>query len=478
MTGKKKLVLLNPATRGGLAGLAHSDAQKHPALGLAAVAGLTPDDWEVVIEDELWTPARFHADATLVGATAFTSTAPRAYELLAEYRAAGIPTILGGIHAWARSHEAVQHAGAILVGEAESVWHDVLADAVAFGYLHYIYEGGRAERFARPRYDLIDPRYEFNVAQFSRGCPMCCTFCSVPGFSGQTMRRNSAAAILDDLAQIAQQKVFVGDDNFYGHSAEDHRWAADMLLEIGRANLGKRFVIQASLDVAQDERLLEAARFAGVKLILIGLEAGDVPGLQSIGKRINLAAGGDRLDFSRIHARGMGVLGCYIFGLDTDTRETMLARARWMIENTADCSQMTIATPLPGTPLYRRLERQGRLLHTDFPRDWQRYDLSQAVYVPQAFRSVAEFYDCLMECGEICYCDEALKGMAQRTRAAAGFEAAAWAYTANQKYADSAMSHKAWWLANRGGAEGARGRCGDTETLGHGDAERLPVEVA
>ena len=442
-----KLVLINPPHR-GLAGLASQSQQRHPPRALATVAGLTPrDEWQIVIEDGSWGDVQFHDDADLVGATAFTSQATEAYQCLAPYRAAGIPIILGGIHAWAREIEARRYAGSVLIGEAERIWWRVLTHAKCG--LSPTYQGKhRPSRFAAPRFDLLDPRYEFGVVQFSRGCPMHCTFCSVPRFSGQIMRRAPFADVYRDLTAVPQQKLFVADDNFYGHSEEDHRQATRLMAMIATENLDKRFVIQASLDVATDEEFLEAAQAAGVRLILIGIEAADTATLKAVGKRVNLAEG--KVDFSRIHAHGIGVLGAFVFGFDTDTSKSLLSRARFMVECGADCNQLTLATPLPGTPFYDQLARQGRLIYTDYPKDWGRYDFAQLVYVPAGFRSEAEFYDCLCQCVDICYGQSTIKAMAQRTADTTGsWEVAGWAYAANNGYADLTMLRKASWANHR-----------------------------
>ena len=442
-----KLVLLNPEHR-GLAGLSGNAQQRHPPLSLAAIAGLTPPgEWDVVIEDELWQPAKFHADATLAAATGFSSAAPRSYEMLAPYRAAGIPTIMGGIHATACEIEARKYAGSVLVGEAERIWWRVLAHAKCG--LHPMYKGERRpHRFAQPRFHLLDPRYEFGIVQFSRGCPHHCTFCSVPMFSGNEMRRQSFADVYRDLTAIPQEKIFIADDNLYGSTPDDHRLATRLLAMLATENLGKKFVCQASMDVAADDEFLEAARAAGVRLILIGIEATDKATLKSIGKQVNLKAG--VLDFSRIHAHGIGVLGAWVFGFDGDTKATMLDRARMMVESGSDCSQMSIATPLPGTPLYRQLERDGRLLFTDYPSDWLRYDFGQLVYIPTGFRCIEECYDALLPCVEMAYNERAVKGMAARTQRVTGdWETTAWCYQANNNYASMARLRADWWEKHR-----------------------------
>lgn len=434
-----------------MSGLCEQKFQKHPPASLAAVAGLTPsDEWDVVIEDELWFPAKFHSDADLVGVTAFSSAAPRAYAAIKPYRDAGIPTIMGGVHAWGCQAEAIQHAGSILVQEAEDEWWRVLAHHRCG--LSPVYQGCQAERFAAPRFDLLDKRYEFGVVEFSRGCPHCCQYCCVPPFSGNRMRRQTFDDVYRDLTSVQQQKLFIADNNLYGCSKEDHRQATQLLSMIAAENLDKRFVCQASMDVAQDDEFLEAARAAGVRLILIGIEAADVETLKSIGKRVNLKAGS--LDFTRIHKHGIGVLGAWVFGFDTDTSETLLSRARMMVDSGSDCSQMSIATPLPGTPLYKQLQQSGRLLYTDYPDDWGRYDFGQLVYVPKGFRSIEECYDTMIECVEIAYNDRIVKDMATRTYKTTGdMETTAWAWQANMNYASMARSRADWWVNNKKAAE-------------------------
>ena len=247
---------------------------------------------------------------------------------------------------------------------------------------------------------------------------------------------------------MPQQKLFIADDNLYGHSAEDHRQATELLAAIAAENFNKRFVCQASLDVASDDRFLDAAEKAGVRLILIGIEAADEATLRAVGKSVNLKAG--HVDFSRIHSHGMGVLGAYVFGFDTDTPASLRQRARFMVECGADCSQMTIATPLPGTPFYRDLERRGRLLYTDYPRDWARYDFSQLVYVPAGFLCETEFYDVMCECAEIAYNDQTVKAMAKRTAETTGsWETAGWAYQCNNGYAALTRLRAEWWATNK-----------------------------
>jgi radical SAM superfamily enzyme YgiQ (UPF0313 family) len=367
--------------------------------------------------------------------------------MLKHYREAGIPTIMGGIHATACEVESRRYAGSILAGEAEDVWWQVLLHAKC-GLFPAYRSDERPTRFATPRFDLLDKRYEFGIVQFSRGCPGHCLFCSVPVFSGNKIRRNLYECIVDDLRNIPQEKIFLADDNLYGHSEEDHRQAKGLMAMLAAENLGKKFVCQASLDVAQDDEFLEAAQAAGVRLILIGIEASDAATLKSIGKRVNLAAGG--LDFSRIHKAGIGVLGAWVFGFNGDTPAKMLDRAHAMVESGSDCSQMSIATPLPGTPFYQQLERDGRLLFTNYPDDWSRYDFGQLVYVPDGFRCIEEFYDALLPVVEIAYSDRAVKDMAQRTQRTTGdWETTAWSYQANLNYSSMARLRADWWASHR-----------------------------
>ena len=427
-----KLVLVNPATPGRL-GLNTSPASRHPPLSLASLAALTPKHWEVVVQDENVRPAEFVADADLVGITAFTSTAPRAYEIAAKYRSQRIPVVMGGVHVWARSDEAQQYADSIVLGEAEGVWAGVCRDAEKHR-MSAIYFGCKPDVFAVPRRDVLDPSYYIASAATARGCPRTCAFCTVHKFSGNRVRRQRLELVMQDLRSISHHEVFFCDDNFPGDNPKQRLAALDILKGMIDERLNKRFIIQATTRICHDHFFISKLREAGCRVIFIGVETNDPEGLGLVGKGGNILY---PFDATEIHKAGMAVLGSFIWGLDTDTPDKLRDRAQYMVDCGADTLQTTIVTPLPGSDLFANMEREGRLLYTDFPNDWSRYDMQELCFVPYGFKSQCEFYDVACKLAESIYSAEQIKSMARRTLSVTACkEAQSVAYMLNAKYRD------------------------------------------
>ena len=197
--------------------LSHSLSSRFQPLGLGILAALTPKGWDVKISDENFDEFSYE-QADLVGITAYTPTANRAYEIAQKYKQKGIPVILGGIHASTCHEEAARKSDCIVIGEAESVWKQVISDFEA-GQLKKIYHGQRLDldKIPRPRRDLFHPKYPFASVQTSRGCPMDCDFCSVSVFNGKTYRQRPVEDVLDELEEIPQSNIIFVDDNIIGH---------------------------------------------------------------------------------------------------------------------------------------------------------------------------------------------------------------------------------------------------------------------
>jgi radical SAM superfamily enzyme YgiQ (UPF0313 family) len=373
---------------------------------LALLEALTPADWEVVIQDENIQPAEFIGDADLVGITTFTANATRAYELATLYRQNDVQVVMGGVHVWARQEEALSYADSIVVREAESVWSRVCHDAEKVDLSRW-YQGMPLDRFAVPKRSSLPSFYAVDSIATSRGCPFDCSFCSVHEFSGHRYRRQPVRLIVEDFAGIKNPWVFFCDDNFIG---PDRDYVIRILQKI--TPFKKRFICQATMSICQDDELLAVLREAGCRLIFIGAETNDTAGLRLIGKHQNLRYG---FDFSRIHAAGIGVLGSFVVGLDTDTPDTLREHSHWMMECGADALQLTFVTPLPGTRLFNELLRDGRLFYTDFPKDWDHYDLTEMVYVPRGFKKLSQFYDLMAELATKIFSNDNLSAMTART---------------------------------------------------------------
>jgi radical SAM superfamily enzyme YgiQ (UPF0313 family) len=389
---RRKLILINPVNP-ARTGLTFNRSSRFPPLGLGIVAALTPKDWDVELVDENWESFHPHAvdpsvegARTMVGITGFTASANRAYEIAAYYRRRGVPVVMGGIHASTCTGEALRYVDSVVVGEAEAVWPRVLADAEA-GELQPVYRGGWADLagLPHPRRSLFHPGYVFASVQTSRGCPMDCEFCSVTAFNGRRYRRRPPEDVLEELEAIPQKMLFFVDDNIIGYGGGSREQALAMFRGMVERRMDKWWFCQASLNFADDEELLGWAGRAGCKMVFLGLEAEEADALAEVNKTLNLQRGVGSYEeaFRRIHRAGIAVLGAFIFGMDDDTPERLRRRTEFMVHSGIDVMQKTCLTPLPGTRLFNRLQQEGRLLFTGFPRDWERYDMGEAVHHPR-----------------------------------------------------------------------------------------------
>jgi radical SAM superfamily enzyme YgiQ (UPF0313 family) len=380
----KNLVLVNPVNP-ARTGLTVNKSSRFPPIGLGVVAALTPASWEVKLVDENWEPFTYQA-ADLVGITAFTASANRAYEIASLYRQQGVPIVMGGIHASMCPDEAVRFVDAVVIGEAEAVWPRALADMEA-GCLEQRYQGEWPDLsgMPSPRRDLFHPGYMFASVQTSRGCPMDCEFCSVTAFNGRRYRRRPPEEVLAELEQIPQKMLFFVDDNIIGYGPASRKQALALFKGMVERKLDKWWFCQASLNFGDDEEVLSWASRAGCKMVFLGLEAEEIDALQEVHKQLNVQRGiqGYKQAFRRIHKAGIAVLGAFIFGMDGDTSAKLQRRANYMIYNRGiDVMQRTRLTPLPGTRLFDRYQQEGRLLHTNFPQDWDHYDMTEVVHRP------------------------------------------------------------------------------------------------
>ncbi len=373
-----KLVLVNPRNRVSLYG----DYLWEP-LALGYVAAVTPPHWEVELIDEQceamldYTAIR----ADLVGLTAFTTQAPRAYEIARQFRARGIPVVMGGIHASLVSEEAARYTDSLFIGECEGVWPQVIAD-VERGRLAKRYDGGsNGASICHPDRRIFRKyHYEYVSAQTTRGCPMDCSFCSVTAFNGRAFRMRDIDDVVAEVASIPERDIIFVDDDLNGFSRKAKQRCLDLFRAMADARLNKSWITQVTINFGDDDELPQRAREAGCAGVFIGLESTDTKSLALIRKDgTSQRRGLDyyRENVARIRRHGIGVVGSFILGIDTQDMNTIASDIlQFAEESDLDGLNPTILTPLPGTRDYARFDAEGRILFKNYPEDWEKYTLA------------------------------------------------------------------------------------------------------
>lgn len=370
-----------------------------PPLSLLQVAALTPPDVRVTLVDEAVQDVDLSASPDLVGITAFTSSAPRAYEISSAFRARGIPVVLGGMHASACPEEALGYCDSVVVGEAEGKWQRLLADAAA-GRLQRVYRSTDypdLHTIPVPRRDLVRRRDYLvpDTVQATRGCAHNCSFCSVSTFFGRRIRSRPVEHVAREVASLPGRYVVFVDDNIMTMPS----YARQLFERL--AGTGKKWMGQASTAVLQNADLSRLAARSGCQALFVGLETLSDAALKQVNKGFNVVDNFRHI-IGRLHDVGIGVIGAFMFGFDGEDDSVFERTAEFADRAKIDVPQYSILTPLPGTPLYAQMAAEGRIID----RDWSHYDGGHVVFSPrgttperladglrQAFRHSYSFLD-------------------------------------------------------------------------------------
>jgi radical SAM superfamily enzyme YgiQ (UPF0313 family) len=332
-------------------------------LALATLAALTPAGVTLSLRDDttrrLDPATDLDYTADLAALTVSTRTARRAYELAAAYRQRGVKVVMGGIHPTAVPEEALEHSDAVVCGEAEGLWEQVVADARA-GCLQPIYRHQTLPEYRTPVVPdrSIFPRKGYipiHPVQASRGCPFSCEFCSVTPFFGRKTRLREPKHVAAEIEATGRRLFMFSDDNIVGfgeHSRELFRELKPLKI---------KWFGQASMQGMQDQATLKLMRDAGCRGLFVGFESVNRQALVACGKKQNLPE--QYLEtVKRLHDVGIGVWGAFVFGFDEDTKDVFAATAEFGIRAKLLMASYSVLTPYPGTPLYLRLKEEGRLL--------------------------------------------------------------------------------------------------------------------
>jgi radical SAM superfamily enzyme YgiQ (UPF0313 family) len=336
-------------------------------VNLPLLAALTPPGHTITMVEEAHAPDDINQDVDLVGITVLTELASRAYQVADAYRQKGVKVVLGGIHPTVLPDEALEHADAVVVGEAEGVWPRLVSDA-ASGQMQKIYRAGTLtdlQGLPMPRRDLLSgTRYQGYTripigVETSRGCPYDCEFCCIGTTLGQQYRVRPVQEVIAEIESIDSPHIFFVDDALGLNRNVAKKLFTEMI------PLRRRWLAQGTVSLAQDLELLELMRRSGCLGLLIGFESVQKATQNEVMKISNL-----RIDFHeamrRFHGEGFGILGSFVFGFDYENKDVFEQTLEFIMRCCMDVVQMRILTPYPGTRLYKRLSGEGRL----FERDW------------------------------------------------------------------------------------------------------------
>ena len=353
-------------------------------VNLPLLAALTPPGHTMTIVEEAFAPDDINQDVDLVGITVLTELALRAYHIADTYRRKGVKVVMGGIHPTVLPEEALEHADAVVVGEAEGVWPRLVHDAAA-AQMQRIYNAGKMtdlKSLPKPARKLSPEAKNkgYNPipvpigVETSRGCPNDCEFCCIGSTLGKQYRVRPVQEVIDEIASIDSTHLFFVDDAL----GLNRKVAKELFTEM--VPLGKRWLAQGTVSLAEDLELLSLMKRAGCLGLLIGFESVQKDTQDQVRKIRNL-----KVDFyeamRRFHGEGFGILGSFVFGFDFENKDVFDKTYEFIMKSYMDVVQLRILTPYPGTRLYDRLISEGRLL----ARDWwlKGYPPDTVLYQPR-----------------------------------------------------------------------------------------------
>ena len=371
-----RLTLIRP----NLGDYRSSDAM--PPLAMGILAARAPG-WEVAFYDEKAEAVPI-VDTDLVALSVETFTARRAYAIADAYRARGVRVVMGGYHPSFLPDEALQHADAVVIGDAEGAWETLLGQQpTANG--QRIFRGDHTRPLTDYRIDRSIYKGKsyapVELVQWGRGCRFACDFCSIHSFYGASLRTRPLDGLLAEIGALPSGRLlFFVDDNLFGRRSEL------LALLDALTPLRRRWFCQISIDVARDEALLDRMAAAGCAGVLIGFESLDPASLAQMNKAWNSVSGSYARVVRALHQRGIALYGTFVLGYDADTPDTIERTLEFALESRLEIANFNPLTPMPGSALYTRLLGEGRLLSPQWWLDPE-YRYGDAVFEPRGMRA-------------------------------------------------------------------------------------------
>ena len=350
-------------------------AIKIPQLSLHILASLTPNDVDITVVDEEIREIDFSLDFDLVGISCMTATANRTYQLSDMFRKRGSKVVLGGIHPTILPQEAIEHADAVVIGEAEGCWADVIND-FRKSNLQKFYHVPEPDlsKLPFPRRDFRIDKALFNCVGLltTRGCPYACEFCSVTDFYGRKIRHRPVSRVVEDIKRSGSKAFLILDDNVAGHP-EYSKELFEALIP-----LGIEWVGQSSVSLAKDKEMLKLCRLSGCAALFFGLESVSPSSLMGMKKALKSIEETEEA-IKIIQDNGIAFHPSIILGFDTDTEAIFDETLEFLARTKLPTMTLNVLTPYPGTRIYQRFKDQGRIIS----HDWSHYDHHTVVFQPK-----------------------------------------------------------------------------------------------
>ncbi len=406
---QRRLLLLDPYPRNNRYYLTASERRAvwFPKLSLPTIAAYTPEHWHVDLVDEAVTDVNFDHECDLVGLSVMTCYAPRAYEIAHEFRKRGVKVVLGGVHPTYCPDEALHYCDAVVCGEAEDLWPEVISDFEA-GRMKRKYEMKAfpsLEHYKSPRVELLSPdSYMTRQCSFTtRGCHFDCEFCSVSPFNGKTTRRRPVQEVVKELTAVKQWvrselvdricddslweafrtglriRLGVEDGTIFAFVDDLHNSNRAYCRELWSAlkPLNIKWGCQSTLFLGDDEEMVKLASESGCVSVFVGMESLDEDCLEETNKPFNRVQKFAQ-EIDMFHKYGIMVNPGIVFGFDNDDESVFERAVEFLTKCRVELAYFNVLTPLPGTGLYERYNQAGRI----FDRDWAKYDGKHVVFRP------------------------------------------------------------------------------------------------
>ena len=370
-----KILLIFASTGRKLYSLNFGKIIKKIPLTFAQLIAVTPEEHKIVIIDErIGDKVNFNEKYDLVGISSLTYSANHAYEIADNLRSKGITVVLGGYHASVFPEEAKEHADSVVIGEAEVNWPELLKD----------FENDKIKSFYRND-NLIDPKliptpyhgsigdyYPCGDVQATRGCPFGCEFCSIQCVEGSKYRKRPIENVIGEI-KLLKNNLFA----FYDPTLTiDVEYTKSLFKEM--IGLKKRFLCHGNINVLnQNEDLIKLSKKAGCQAWFIGFESLNQESLNSVRKKNTVKNYEETV--KKIRKHGIAVKGLFMFGFDADTLDSFPTTLKFVKKMKLDVAYFSILTPLPGTPIFKRYDKDGRIL----TKNWSHYDWDKVIFEPK-----------------------------------------------------------------------------------------------